>query len=256
MLLIDQYAYHNRFSDIHAFDKVTFSLFMLLFSLFARDMKVSFTVFLISSIMILLARIPIKYYIKLLVLPITFILLGLIPLMVNFSLNAIPGSEIIFAISMGKLFIYVDMSSVRAAFQLFMVSIGSISCLYLLILTTPLVEILYLLKKWRISPLFIEIIAITYRFLFTLIETVAEIYHSQSSRLGYTSFRTGLTSLGYLTTALFLKSLQKATKLHQAVESRGGYGEFIGSEREYSLSLLNLGVFMIVLLLLVLLFTF
>jgi cobalt/nickel transport system permease protein len=239
MLLIDKYAYANRFRAIHPLEKAGLSLSMLCFSLFAREAIVSVSVFLLASFFILLANIPWRYYLKLLCLPLAFILTGLLPILFHVTTQAPSVAGAMGSWPIAGLYIYTSEASLEAALQLFLIASGSVSCLYLLILTTPLADILYLLKKLKVSPVFLEILAFSYRFVFILFDTSRTIYQAQASRLGYSTFRQGIDSLGGLGFSLFVKSMQKATKLHQAIEARGGYGDFSVGDRGYAYSRKN-----------------
>lgn len=255
MPLIDQYSHFNRFSHIHPVEKISLAMIMLISSLVAREMEISLAVFIISSALIFLAGIPVKFYGKLLMIPFAFIFLSLIPITINITEGDILLKNIIWSFSLGdQLVVFIDTSSIETAITLLFVSTGSVSCLYLLILTTPLVEILYVLKRWKVSPILIELIALTYRFLFVLKESATVIHLSQASRLGYSSYWKGIFSLGSLISALFLKSFQKAKRLNQAAESRGGYGDVIGSGQTYTFSKISWLFMAIVLALLIILF--
>lgn len=226
-------------------EKFILAMGMMLFSLIVRDLFVSISVFIISSTVILAAKIPWKYYFTLLLLPMTFLLAGTFPIMINVtdSMTVIDG--VVWNFYVDQLQIYFSDSSIKTAAQLFVVSFSGVSCLYLLILTTPFVEILYLLNRLKISPLFIELVAFTYRFIFIFLDTSREIYQAQASRFGYHSFRNSIQSLGLLVSALMLKSFQKAKQLHIAVESRGGYGDFTVIEKNYTVSIRNWGFILI-----------
>lgn len=239
MLLIDKYSYSNRFRSIHPLEKTLLSLSMLLFTLFAREFSISLAIFLIASLLILAANIPWQYYLKLLSLPMVFILTGLFPILLHVTTQATPVEGAISNWEIAGLQIYSLQASVDAALQLFFVATSSASCLFLLILTTPLVDILYLLKRWNVSPIFLEILSFSYRFVFILLDTSRIIYQSQASRLGYSSIRKGIHSLGGLSFSLLLKSMQKSSKLHIAIESRGGYGDFTAGEMDYAYSAKN-----------------
>ncbi|MGD8189849.1 cobalt ECF transporter T component CbiQ [Brevibacillus ginsengisoli] len=239
MFLIDKYSYTNRLRSIHPLEKALLSLSMLIISMFAREASISIMVFLIASIIILLAKIPWRFYLKLLCLPLAFILTGLVTVIFQVTTQASPVDGAIGSWQFAGLTIYTLPASLKAAYQLFFVATSSVSCLFLLILTTPLADILYLLKRLHVSPVLLEIIAFSYRFVFILFDTSRIIYQSQASRLGYSTFRQGIHSLGGLSFSLFMKSMQKATKMHEAIESRGGYGDFTAGEIGYVFSVRN-----------------
>lgn len=80
MLLIDKYAYLNKLAHVHPLEKMIFSLGLLLLSLILRDEQLSLiTFFVMSAFIIFGAKIPLSYYVKLLLLPAFFYSLVLYP---------------------------------------------------------------------------------------------------------------------------------------------------------------------------------
>lgn len=70
MLLIDKYAYMNKLASVHPLEKMLFSFGLLLLSLIMRDERISLITFIVMSAFIIIgAKIPVKYYLKLLLLP-------------------------------------------------------------------------------------------------------------------------------------------------------------------------------------------
>ncbi|WP_108306298.1 cobalt ECF transporter T component CbiQ [Metalysinibacillus jejuensis] len=222
MLLIDKYAYINRLKDVHPMEKMVFTALLLLFSLTVRDQLISLITFIVMSAFIIFgAKIPWRYYVKLLLLPSFFLLTSLLAILVSFAgpTSALPPH--IFALSFTRFQLFIGVASVAVAKQLFFVVLASISALYFLILTTSVQAICYVLYKWRIPPLFVELCEMTYRFIFIFLENTQKIYIAQQSRLGYQSPRQWLRSVGLLVSALFIEVLQRSTELTSAMLSRG-----------------------------------
>lgn len=238
MLLIDKYAYMNGVRHIHPLEKMVFALSFLLFSLSVRDILISLiTLSLMSFSIIFIAKIPWKYYMKLLLLPLFFLLFGCLAILISFASIHTLISDSLWHMEWGAWQIYISMSNVVQVILLVVVSLGSVSCLYFLILTTPMTEILYIFQKWRIPVLLLEMIHFTYRFIFVMLETIFKMYHSQAVRLGYGSFRTSIRSLGLLLSTLFLKTMQQSRWVYQAMEARGYEGEMVFMKESYTLSI-------------------
>ncbi|MGE7760542.1 cobalt ECF transporter T component CbiQ [Peribacillus sp. NPDC097895] len=222
MLLIDKYAYFNGLKDVHPVEKMIFSLSLLLFSLTVRDMKVSLITFTVmSALIIFAARIPFTYYLKLLLLPGFFILSGTLTILLSFTseLNSI--SNIWWSWKVGNWQIFISDDSIGLVINLISVVLGSISCLYFLTLTTPITVILSVLRKLKVPSLLIDLIELTYRFIFIFLDTALAIHRSQSSRLGYSSIKKGIRSLGLLISSLFLGVFQRSGQLTMAMNARG-----------------------------------
>ncbi|MFE4141226.1 cobalt ECF transporter T component CbiQ [Peribacillus sp. YIM B13472] len=222
MLLIDKYAYFNGLKDVHPLEKMVFALSLLLFSLTVRDMTVSLITFTVmSALIIFAAKIPFSYYLKLLLLPGFFILSGTITILFSFTSKLTSISNIWWSWNVGNWQIFISDDSVGTVINLITVVFGSISCLYFLTLTTPITVILSVMRKLKVPSLLVDLIELTYRFIFIFLDTALAIHQSQGSRLGYGSLRKGIRSLGLLISSLFLGVLQRSGHLTMAMNARG-----------------------------------
>ncbi|MDR4926726.1 cobalt ECF transporter T component CbiQ [Peribacillus simplex] len=222
MLLIDKYAYFNGLKDVHPLEKMVFALSLLLFSLTVRDMTVSLITFTVmSALIIFAAKIPFSYYLKLLLLPGFFILSGTITILFSFTSKLTSISNIWWSWNVGNWQIFISDDSVGTVINLITVVFGSISCLYFLTLTTPITVILSVMRKLKVPSLLVDLIELTYRFIFIFLDTALAIHQSQASRLGYGSLRKGIRSLGLLISSLFLGVLQRSGHLTMAMNARG-----------------------------------
>jgi cobalt/nickel transport system permease protein len=226
MLLIDKYAYFNKLKDVHPVEKVLLSFYLLLFALVVKDSLVSLVTFIVmSAFIVLAAKIPFSYYVKLLLLPSFFLFSGIVTILISFT-DEQTVIHPIWSAHLGEWQVYVSKENLKRAVNLFFVVLGSVSCLYFLTLTTPLTAILGVLRKLKVPSLLLELISLTYRFIFVFLEASIEIYQAQASRLGYITIRKGIQSLGLLISTLFSKMFQRTQQLSIAMNSRG-YGEDI-----------------------------
>ncbi|MEK4536139.1 cobalt ECF transporter T component CbiQ [Peribacillus sp. FSL K6-1552] len=237
MLLIDKYAYFNRLKHVHPLEKMIFALSLLLFSLAVRDTTVSLITFTVMSAFIIFgAKIPISYYLKLLLLPGFFVLSGTITILFSVASKFTSIPNVWWSWNFGSWQIFISEDSIKTVIGLIVVVLSSISCLYFLTLTTPITVILYVLRKLKLPSLLIDLIELTYRFIFIFLDTAMAIHQSQSSRLGYSSVRKGIRSLGLLISSLFLGVFQRSEQLTMAMNARG-YQEnisFIDDSYTYS----------------------
>lgn len=97
---------------------------------------------------------------------------------------------------------------------------GSLSVL-LLALTTPMVDLLAGLRALRVPAACVEVAALTYRMLFTLLDCLHAVRESQSARLGYSSPRRSMTSAAALTAAVLTRSWERASRLEEGLAGRG-----------------------------------
>lgn len=240
MLLIDKYAYSNKLHNVHPVEKMTLSLCLLLFVLIVKDSLLSLITFIVMSVFtVCIARIPLSYYLKLLILPSFFLLSGIITILVSFTDDHTVIPHMIWSAHIANWQIYISKESLQNAANLVFVVLSSMSCLYFLTLTTPLTTILDVLRKLKVPSLLIDLIALTYRFIFVFLEESVNIYQAQSSRLGYITIRQGMKSLGILISMLFLKVFQRTTQLSIAMNSRGYKDDMFVFDQAYHRSPAN-----------------
>lgn len=217
-----------------------FSLATLLIALISNSIIISVVVILLmSGVLILKARIPKFVFWKLLLVPLSFVIIGIIPIIISVTTSE---HDFIVQISYWGLKIGVSSANLMTAAKLLFRTTASICCLYFLALTTPLIEITSILRKLKLPAVFIEFMNLIYRLLFILLDTAHQIRISQLSRGGYSSIKSTFTSLAYLGSNLLVKAYYRAKKLSLALKSRGYKGRIEVLDREYQLSKRNLSI--------------
>jgi len=218
MLTIDKLAYCSRLKSKNPAEKLAFALITLIICLCSNSVTVSAAVLLLmSAVTVLAGGIPLRTYIKLMLVPFVFLITGVITAAVE-----VAGSDggFIWGISVSGLELGVSAQSFEKASEVFFKALGAVSCLYFLSLSTPLVDLISVLRKLKLPEIFLELMELVYRFIFVLMETADRIFTSQSSRLGYSKLSTGYRSLGQLVSVLFLRSYKYSGDLYNALESR------------------------------------
>lgn len=235
MLLIDKYAYINKLASVHPLEKMTFSLGLLLLSLILRDELISLITFIVMSAFIILgAKIPWQYYAKLLLLPAFFLLSSLLSIVISIVPNTTVLPPYLWAMPISHWTIFIGNDSFLTAQQLLFTVVGSISCLYFLILTTSVQAICYVLRQWRLPALFVELVELTYRFIFIFLNSMKKIHLAQQARLGYQSPMQWLRSISMLIAALFAEMIQRSRELNNAMQARGGEAVYWQNNKSYS----------------------
>ena len=109
---------------------------------------------------------------------------------------------------------------------------ATLAALLLLVLTTPLPDLIGLLRRLRVPEVLLDLMVLCYRMLFVLAATVHDTLTAQSARLGYASLHRGRRSLGLLVANLALQIWQRARALNQAALARNGGGplRFLSSD--------------------------
>lgn len=103
-------------------------------------------------------------------------------------------------------------------------SLACLTSLLFLALTTPLADIISLLRRCRLPETMLDLMTLCYRTLFVLSEAVHDTFTAQSARLGYANLRLSLRSLGGLVANLTVQVWQRSLALHLAALARNNDG--------------------------------
>jgi cobalt/nickel transport system permease protein len=117
-------------------------------------------------------------------------------------------------------FIVITHTSLVRSLQLTARAMGSLSCLYFLSLTTPMVDLISQLRAWHFPLLLLELMELVYRFLFVTLDISRSMIKAQQMRLGYRDLRTGLRSLGQGLAVLLSRTFQRSNMIYSALECR------------------------------------
>ena len=97
-------------------------------------------------------------------------------------------------------------------------------CLFasvLLAATTPLSDFLAVLRAWRLPPLMVTTIGLTYRYLFVLAEEAARMRRAREARTFAPSRIATWRALASVAAQLFVRSSGRAERIHAAMCARG-----------------------------------
>jgi cobalt/nickel transport system permease protein len=100
-------------------------------------------------------------------------------------------------------------------------SLAVLAALLGFVLTTPLPDVLALLRRLHVPELLLDLMALCYRMLFVLRQAWDEGVTAQSARLGYAGWRRAWRSTGLLAGQLAVQVWQRAAALQAAAEARG-----------------------------------
>lgn len=221
---IDTFAYSNRWRHVHPGEKGLFTLSCLTAALLSRTTAVPLAVAaLMAFLTVIGAGIPWRDYLRLAFLPAAFLLWSCLALAISFS-----GGELLVAkIPELHMTISVSRQGIAQAELALTRSLAATLSLLFLALTTPMTEIMALLRALGIPKLLIELMTITYRQLFIFLEIVGQIRAAQEARLGYASTRLAMKSLAGLAGNILMRSLSRARQNHQGLLARGYDSELL-----------------------------
>ncbi len=234
MKTINDYAYHSKIKNIHPILKLILGMIPIFMVLLLNSLTVSlFVLAVMGGFTVANCKISVTRYLKLLLLPIAFLLLGILPII--FSLGQ--SGDTLFSIAIGNLTIYCQWQNLLDGLLLFFKALSAVSCMYFIALNTTMNDLIYAFKKMKAPMLFISLMELIYRYIFVLLEEYKKIFVAQRSRLGYKNFKTSIVSTGRLIAALFLKTYNKCDRVYNALLSRAYAGEIPALEHKYEKSL-------------------
>lgn len=234
---IDAYAYGNRWRQVHPGEKGLFTLLSLIAALLSRTPLIPFVIAAIMTVLTIRgAGIPWREYLRLTVIPVLLLLWSCLALAVSFSGRDLP------VVNIPALHLTISLSRlgmVQAELALAR-SLGASLSLLFLALTTPMTEIMGLLRSLGAPGLLIELMTIAYRQIFVFLEIASQIRAAQEARLGYASARLAMKSLAGLAGNILIRSLCRARRNHQGLLARAYDSELLFLSPLHSWSLRNL----------------
>ncbi|MEA4986818.1 MAG: cobalt ECF transporter T component CbiQ [Anaerovorax sp.] len=222
MMIIDKLAYSSQLRNKSPFLKSAFAVGTLLICVGARSFVVSgIVLILMGCLTVFYSRTSLSHYIKLMTAPFAFLALGTIAIAVNYTTAPMD----LISIPIGLHYLAVSVTSLTYAIRLIVVSLASISCLYFLTLTTPLLDLLAVLRRLHCPWIIIELMMLIYRYIFVLLDMALAITTAQNCRLGNRDAKTAIQAMGLMLSVLLVRALNKSSLLFDAMESRCYDGE-------------------------------
>jgi cobalt ABC transporter, permease protein CbiQ len=224
MIIIDKLAYSSKLRYKSPMLKSLFAVGTLLICVTAHLLVLSvFILAVMAYITIVFSRVSVQRYLKLMGIPLGFLLMSTITIMINLSDK--PAD--LFSLAVAGKYLIVSSSSLTEGIRLVMIALASVSCLYFLTLTTPMVDIFIVLRRLRCPRIIVELMMLIYRYIFVVLDMASAIRTSQNCRLGNRDFPTELRSFGQMATVLLVRSMSRSSYLFDAMESRCYNGEIL-----------------------------
>ncbi len=225
---IDSLVYQNRLRSLPPEHKLILAIGLFILSYLAPTfVQIMITVWL-GIWIVGYARIPIKIYGELLLIPLSFWLVS-VPALVISGVGlediSLVQADVWQGIKIGSFYLYFSQQGIEQARELFPRAIALTSCLYFVLLTIPFADIWRILNSCGCPTIIIELLALMYRFIFVLTATANEILTAQSARMGYGNWRLGMRSLALIASQLLRRTLENYRQIYMVLESRGFRGE-------------------------------
>jgi cobalt/nickel transport system permease protein len=224
MHIIDRYAYANDIRRIDPAHKAGLALLVVCLCLLLQRPAVGL---LATGWMWLLAAfwagLPGRAFGRVLLAETGFLLLATLGIALSLSSARPVGMD--WSWRFGPLWLSSSWPLLEQTLLLVARALGAAAAMNFLAMTTPLVDLVDLMRRWRLPPLLIDLMTLIYRFIFVLLESLGRMYIAQASRLGYAGLRRGMVSAGLLSSRLFIETYQRSRRLQLALDSRAFNGE-------------------------------
>jgi cobalt/nickel transport system permease protein len=214
--LLDDYAHNNALRNTSPYIKMFLGLGCILISVSSTTpIAPLFVALTISLATLTLARIPGRFYSRLLLVPLSFALIsaGVVAFMHG-------SGQILYSVELFSTTLVLQTEGVKLAVLLIARTFGGMCSLFFIALTTPMIEIFATLKSLHIPESVIELSMMIYRYIFVFLDQASRIHSAQMMRLGDAGIKGSLTSFSMLSSVLFLRSWEQGERLIIAMDSR------------------------------------
>jgi cobalt/nickel transport system permease protein len=245
---IDAWAYDSGLSELDPRAKILFGTSAMLITLAVNAVLASMLTLVIMSVITLKnSKMEFKSYLKWMAVPLGFVTLSALTWMVQ---THSPQTPLVWRWdAFGRVF-GISSQALAEGIRLILRALASVSGMYFIVLSTPMNDLLWTLRRWKVPAMVVSLMELMYRYIFVFWTELGTIKTAQASRLGYMTVRTSIQSSGELIANLFLRTYIKCDRVYTALESRGYRGEFYQAEKSYhkSTSMLRGTVWMAILL--------
>ncbi len=218
----DIQVYHRikkRDLPINSQKKIFFSFLTLFILVSFQDLFPIFLVFLLMTSLISWTGVEFKSLLKTLSVPIAF----LIPSIV--IIFFIKGTTPFFSLKIFSFKFVIFKEGLILGGVLLARAMAGVTCLYFLVFTTPIEDIIQSLRKIRVPEILIELLFLSYKLIFEIADKTERMKKSIDCRLGFNSKRNKIKSLALLLSSLFVDSINRSVKIDKAMKARGYRGK-------------------------------
>ena len=232
-MLIEQSAYTNRWQRVSPAAKGIFSLCGMVAAYAAATPATACVVAaVLCAVTVLGAGIPPERYLRVAAPALLFLAVSTMTLAVSLQIGD----------TVGGLSLHLARNEFYGVAQVCGRSLGGLAALLFLALTTPLIDIIALLRRFRAPEVLLDIMILCYRTLFVFSEAVHDTITAQSARLGYATVRLSMRSLGGLVANITIQVWQRSQALHLAAMARNNDGPLRFFEQTYPNSIRDICV--------------
>lgn len=217
LLAIDVLAQSSRLQRVNPTLKFWTALSLMVICISAQSAAVG--VFLTVAVLFITVRLgglAWRDYVNLLSLPVLFLLVSGLALL--FESSAEPSGVI--NIPVFHFWICVSGKAQLRTALVISRALGAVSCLYFLSLSTPMSELIGVLRGAHCPPVCIDLMYLIYRYIFILFSMYHAMRAAANSRLGNVDTLTSIRTAGSVYANLLARSYRQAGRHFDAMESR------------------------------------
>ncbi len=224
MLKIDKYANTNPLTKNSATFKVGVPFLLILGTLILESrMLFVLNIILCFVLTLMLLKVPLVYYLKVLFVPSAFIVFGSIGVIAQLGL---PFESYISSLKILGTDVGITNQSVQLFVDLILRSYSTVMLVFFMALSTPIGQFIWLMKKLKFPELFLEVFLLTYRFIFLILDEAFDLLNAMIIRGGFNDMKKSFHSLGVLIKELFVNIIYRYHKQTTGLAIKNFDGRF------------------------------
>lgn len=224
MNTIDSLATNNRLTNTNPVVKAGLGIFFLALAFFIDRWEVHLAImFVVFLLVIFVAKIPIKKFLKLYKIPLGFVILGVISVLIGFSYDKTNYTHFI---KIGSVYAGFQKSMIESAKSIFTRSFAAISATFFISVTTPITQIALVLKKLHMPQEFIEQMILMYRFIQIFSIELQAMHEAGELKHGFENPRNWINSVSEIAKMLFIRVMNSYTDFKNALDLKLFDGNF------------------------------
>lgn len=229
ILSMDRFAQNSSLKDINPTLKLGISVASLFYCIAINSNLIPLIIAIImTSATIIAAKTPVSYYFSLMKFPIIFIVISFLTLVINFPKEAMG----VFNLKLFNFYLCITKEGLFEGMRVTIKAYSAVTCLYFINLTTPIQDIIEVLKKLHVPNIVIELMYLIYRYIFLLMDVQHKMTISAMSRLGYMDRKNSWYTFSHISGNVIVNSFRRSSSSYDAMESRCYDGEISFLTRE------------------------
>ncbi len=214
---LEDIAQANGLREVNTYVKLVAGLGAIILCLLSTSFIAPlFIAVLLTGAIILLARVDVRTYAELFIVPFWFAAMSVIVIILLSG-----GSEVYWSWTpFSWLSISISRESLNEGMFVFCRVIGGMAALIFIALTTPMTDLFIVMRRCRVPEVVLDLVMMIYRAIFMIMHLLVLTYQAQVMRLGYSSFRESIESFATLCGSVFIASWDAGEDLVRAMDAR------------------------------------